>query len=223
MPGVVAVVLLAGMAGLVYGLRLGPMSTDFGGGDLVLYAVAAAVIGGTSLLGGLGSRCGRCSAAPRCPLIANLAPGAPCAGGRTVGVGRLQQLVMSSCSCNNVRMSHRSEPELAFLSAATARSVAETMQALATPGRVRILSPLAAGPCSVGELARDVGMEQSAVSQQLRVVRHLGLVGGERNGRQIFYALHDDHVRALLAEAVSHTDHLRLGLAPSPSQEAVSA
>jgi ArsR family transcriptional regulator, nickel/cobalt-responsive transcriptional repressor len=120
-------------------------------------------------------------------------------------------------------MSHGAEPELAFLSAETARSVAETMQALAAPSRVRILSRLATGPCPVSELAREVGMEQSAVSQQLRVLRHLGLVVGERDGRQVIYALHDDHVRALLSEAVSHTEHLRLGLAASPTAMSVQA
>jgi ArsR family transcriptional regulator, nickel/cobalt-responsive transcriptional repressor len=118
-------------------------------------------------------------------------------------------------------MGHGVEAELNFLSVATARSVAETMQALATPSRVRILSRLGIGACSVSDLARDVGMEQSAVSQQLRVLRHLGLVVGERAGRQVIYALHDDHVRALLAEAVSHTEHLRLGLAASPTTEAL--
>jgi DNA-binding transcriptional ArsR family regulator len=116
-------------------------------------------------------------------------------------------------------MGHGTESELGFLSAETARSVAETMQALAAPSRVRILSRLGAGACSVGKLAHAVGMEQSAVSQQLRVLRHLGLVVGERDGRQIIYALHDDHVRMLLGEAVSHTEHLRLGLAASPVGE----
>lgn len=120
-------------------------------------------------------------------------------------------------------MSHGAEPDLAFLSSRTARSVAETMQALATPSRVRILSRLSAGPCSVGELAEQVEMEQSAVSQQLRVLRHLGLVVGDRDGRRVIYALHDDHVHALLTEAVSHTEHLRLGLTASQTQEAVSA
>jgi DNA-binding transcriptional ArsR family regulator len=118
-------------------------------------------------------------------------------------------------------MSHGGEPDLAFLSAATARSVAETMQALATPSRVRILSRLGAGPCAVGELARAIGMEQPAVSQQLRVLRHLGLVVGERDGRQVIYALHDDHVGALLSEAISHTEHLRLGLASRPVEQAL--
>jgi DNA-binding transcriptional ArsR family regulator len=126
---------------------------------------------------------------------------------------------MTIYSCHNARMSHGGDDDLQFLSAATARSVAEAMQALATPSRVRILSRLGVEPCSVGELARDVGMEQSAVSQQLRVLRHLGLVVGERAGRQVIYALHDDHVRALLTEAVSHTEHLRLGLASRPAAQ----
>jgi ArsR family transcriptional regulator, nickel/cobalt-responsive transcriptional repressor len=130
---------------------------------------------------------------------------------------------MTICSCNNETVSHGAEPDLTFLSAQTARSVAETMQALATPSRVRILSRLAAGACSVGDLARDVAMEQSAVSQQLRVLRHLGLVVGERDGRQVIYALYDEHVSALLSEAVSHTEHLRLGLAASPRGEAIPA
>jgi len=120
-------------------------------------------------------------------------------------------------------MGHGIEPDLAFVSAGTARSVAETMQALATPSRVRILSRLAAGPCSVGDLASDVAMGQSAVSQQLRVLRHLGLVVGERDGRNVIYALHDDHVRALLTEAVSHAEHVRLGLAARPGDQVLHA
>jgi DNA-binding transcriptional ArsR family regulator len=120
-------------------------------------------------------------------------------------------------------MSHGADADQTFLTADTARSVAETMQALATPSRVRILSRLGAGPCSVGTLASEIGMEQSAVSQQLRVLRHLGLVVGERDGRQVFYALHDDHVSALLSEAVSHTEHRRLGLAATPAEQIIRA
>src|ERR1700684_90681 len=85
---------------------------------------------------------------------------------------------MHACSCDNACMGHGLEPDLSGLTAETARTVADTMHALATPSRVRILSRLATGPCSVGELARHVAMEQSAVSQQLRVLRHLGLVVG---------------------------------------------
>ncbi len=101
----------------------------------------------------------------------------------------------------------------------TARQVAETMQALATTSRVRILGRLRESACSVGELAGAVGMEQSAVSHQLRVLRHLGLVTRERRGRQIVYALHDSHVADLLDQAVSHIEHVRLGYA-EPIEEA---
>lgn len=93
-----------------------------------------------------------------------------------------------------------------------ARDVAQTIQALATPSRVRILGRLSESPCTVGELAEAINMEQSAVSHQLRMLRHLGLVVGERNGRNVIYALHDDHVAALLEQAVYHVEHLRMGL-----------
>ena len=99
------------------------------------------------------------------------------------------------------------------LDAQTARDVAETMQALATASRVRILSRLRETPCPVGELAAAVGMEQSAVSHQLRLLRQLRLVTGERRGRQIVYALHDSHVAALLDQAIGHIEHVRLGYA----------
>ena len=91
------------------------------------------------------------------------------------------------------------------------QALAETMQALATPSRLRILGRLHAGPCPVNELAIAVGMEPSAVSHQLRLLRHLGLVVGHRDGRQVVYDLHDDHVGELLEQAISHVEHLREG------------
>jgi DNA-binding transcriptional ArsR family regulator len=93
-----------------------------------------------------------------------------------------------------------------------ARAAAEGIQALATPSRLRILARLHGGAASVNELAEAVGMEPSAVSHQLRLLRHLGLVVGERAGRQVVYELHDDHVGELLTEAVAHVEHVRLGL-----------
>jgi len=105
------------------------------------------------------------------------------------------------------------------LDAETARQVAQTMQALATPSRVRILARLRESACSVGELARAVGMEPSAVSHQLRLLRHLGLVVGERRGRRIVYSLHDSHVGVLLNEAVHHLEHVRLAYSFSHRDE----
>jgi DNA-binding transcriptional ArsR family regulator len=111
-------------------------------------------------------------------------------------------------------MSHGSHSDPAdLLDARLAGQVAETMQALATPSRLRILARLYEGPASVGEIGEAVGMDGSAVSHQLRILRHLGLVVGERDGRRVNYSLHDEHVGQLLEQAMSHVEHLRLGLA----------
>ena len=88
---------------------------------------------------------------------------------------------------------------------------ATTLQALATPSRLLILSVLQKGPQTVGDLARQVGMTQSAVSHQLRLLRNLGLVDGRREGRTIEYHLFDHHVAELIEQAVSHAEHVRLG------------
>jgi DNA-binding transcriptional ArsR family regulator len=101
----------------------------------------------------------------------------------------------------------------------TAEAVAEAMQALSTPSRVRILARLCEGRCSVGALASSVGMELSSVSHQLRLLRHLGLVRRVREGRLALYELHDDHVSVLLAQAVHHVDHTRLADAAAAAAE----
>ena len=99
----------------------------------------------------------------------------------------------------------------ARLDVATAKSVATTLQALSTPSRLLILATLQEGPTTVSELSGAVGMEQSAVSHQLRLLRNLGLVYGQRHGRNIVYSLYDDHVSELIDQAVYHSEHLRLG------------
>ncbi|GAA5107972.1 metalloregulator ArsR/SmtB family transcription factor [Haloechinothrix salitolerans] len=104
----------------------------------------------------------------------------------------------------------------ARLTAADADAVAATLQALATPSRLLILTQLRQRPCAVGELADAIGMEPSAVSHQLRLLRALGLVTGTRHGRSVVYALYDSHVAMLLDEAVYHIDHLRHGIRENP-------
>jgi ArsR family transcriptional regulator, nickel/cobalt-responsive transcriptional repressor len=108
------------------------------------------------------------------------------------------------------RVSHGVTPDpKQLLEADVSRQVAETMQALATPSRLRILACLYEGEASVTEIGAAVGMDGSAVSHQLRILRHLGLVVGERDGRRVVYSLHDEHVGQLLEQAMSHVEHLR--------------
>lgn len=106
------------------------------------------------------------------------------------------------------------------ISSQDAELVAEVMQALATPSRVLILAQLRERAMSVSELVEAVGMQQSAVSHQLRLLRDLGLVVGERTGRRVFYSLYDEHVASLIDQAVNHLAHLQLGAANRSSRAA---
>jgi ArsR family transcriptional regulator, nickel/cobalt-responsive transcriptional repressor len=90
--------------------------------------------------------------------------------------------------------------------------VATMLQAFGAPSRLLILIELRHGPRPVAELADAIGMEQSAVSHQLRLLRNLGLVVGNRAGRHIIYTLYDNHVSELLDQAIYHSEHLRLGI-----------
>ena len=96
-------------------------------------------------------------------------------------------------------------------------AIAELMQALATPSRVRLLYALRDGEAGVNELAERAEVTPSAASQQLRILRHLRFVATRRDGRSILYRLHDAHVAALLDEVRDHLDHAAHGwTAPSP-------
>jgi hypothetical protein len=59
-------------------------------------------------------------------------------------------------------------------------------------------------------------MEESAASRQLRMLRRLGLVAGQRSGRTVVYALFDSHVAMPLDEAAYHAEHRRLGVPGQP-------
>ena len=90
----------------------------------------------------------------------------------------------------------------------TAAQVAELFRAFSDPSRVRLIAALAdAGELNVSTLAERVGVSESAVSHHLRGLRQMRLVRARKDGRQVFYALHDDHVAALYRQGLDHVQH----------------
>jgi DNA-binding transcriptional ArsR family regulator len=79
--------------------------------------------------------------------------------------------------------------------------------ALGDPTRLRMMTALATHPLCVCDLAASLGMTQSAVSHQLRVLRQHGLVRAEREGRRVYYRLDDEHVATLVSQALAHGRH----------------
>ena len=78
-------------------------------------------------------------------------------------------------------------------------SWAQRFSLLADPGRLSLLVCIrAAGPISVTDLAVASGMNDTTVSQALRLLRAAGLVAPERDGRVIRYSLADEETGSLL-------------------------
>jgi DNA-binding transcriptional ArsR family regulator len=86
----------------------------------------------------------------------------------------------------------------------TAARLAELFRAFSDPSRIRIISALAAEELNVGALADRIGLSESAVSHQLRVLRQMHLVRVRKEGRQVFYALDDEHVSDLYRRGLDH-------------------
>jgi DNA-binding transcriptional ArsR family regulator len=80
----------------------------------------------------------------------------------------------------------------------------EIFRVLGDPTRVRILDALVDRERSVGDLANGLGVTQSAVSHQLRLLRGARIVRPRRAGRSVFYTLDDQHVVALYQEGLRH-------------------
>jgi ArsR family transcriptional regulator, lead/cadmium/zinc/bismuth-responsive transcriptional repressor len=77
--------------------------------------------------------------------------------------------------------------------------------------RLKILSLLARADLCVQDIADHLGMNQSAISHQLRVLKQARLVKYRRSGRLIFYALDDDHVKQVFSQGLDHIREMREG------------
>jgi DNA-binding transcriptional ArsR family regulator len=86
----------------------------------------------------------------------------------------------------------------------TITAMAESLKALADPTRLRILALLFSGERCVGDLAEHLAVSQSAVSHQLRILRSLNIVRYRKEGREVFYAIADDHVRDIFSRTLEH-------------------
>jgi DNA-binding transcriptional ArsR family regulator len=83
-------------------------------------------------------------------------------------------------------------------------TLAELFRVLGDPTRVRILSVLAQESMCVKDLSAVVEMQQAAVSQQLRVLRHNRLVKYRKDGKMAVYSLDDEHVDSLFKIGLEH-------------------
>ena len=84
--------------------------------------------------------------------------------------------------------------------------LAELFKIFGDSTRIRILYVLLESEMCVCDIAQLLGMSQTAVSHQLRVLRTNKLVKGRKEGKIVFYSLADDHVRTILGQGMDHVD-----------------
>lgn len=115
-------------------------------------------------------------------------------------VGRAPDL----CDVTHLHPARVSELRQALIAADEVVELADTFRMLGDPTRVRMLDALSHGELCVCDLAALVGMSESAVSHQLRLLRTLRLVRPRREGRMVFYALDDRHIMSLFRQGLRH-------------------
>src|SRR5262245_9689388 len=94
----------------------------------------------------------------------------------------------------------------ALLGEPSATALAETFKVLGDVTRVRILDAISRSELCVNDIAAVVGLSESAVSHQLRLLRGMRLVRQRRAGRMIFYALDDHHIVRLFEQGLEHVE-----------------
>jgi DNA-binding transcriptional ArsR family regulator len=93
-----------------------------------------------------------------------------------------------------------------LLGASTVGAIADVFKLLGDPTRVRLVDALTHGERCVCDLAALVGLSESAVSHQLRLLRAAHLVRVRRVGRMAFYSLDDHHVVGLVHDTRKHVE-----------------
>ena len=84
------------------------------------------------------------------------------------------------------------------------QDLAELFKIFGDTTRIRILFVLFEAEVCVCDLAETLGMTQSAISHQLKMLKSAGLVRARRRGKTVFYSLADDHVRTIIAQGWDH-------------------
>lgn len=84
----------------------------------------------------------------------------------------------------------------------------DLFKVLADQNRMRLIAALLGTELCVCDLAELLGMSQSAVSHQLRVLRQSRLVRYRRDGKNAFYSLNDEHIRLIIQMALEHVQEM---------------
>lgn len=111
------------------------------------------------------------------------------------------------CECAESHPHHVSETKKGMPSEETLYDLSDFFKILGDSTRINILFALDDGPLCVCDIAEILGMTKSAVSHQLKTLRQSALVTYKKTGKNVYYALADEHVKSIIEIALEHLKH----------------
>jgi len=122
---------------------------------------------------------------------------------------RAPELAAEACAAFHLDPRKVTALRKAMLGIPSVAALAETFKVLGDVTRVRILDALSRSELCVCDLAQLIGLSESAVSHQLRILRGMRLVRARRDGRMAFYTLDDQHIVRLFEQGMEHVEERR--------------
>ena len=101
----------------------------------------------------------------------------------------------------------RAKEKAKALEGSTIIRLSDIFKTMGDPTRLKIIQALSSGEMCVCDIAAALGMEHSAISHQLRLLRNMRVVKFHKEGKAAVYSLDDEHVLKLFNEGLEHARH----------------
>ena len=120
---------------------------------------------------------------------------------KAISISYTSEIQIISMNMNEIKGDYMSDKHESLL------KLAELFKILGDPTRLKIVELLLENEMCVNHIAETMGMGQSAISHQLRVLRQARLVTYRKDGKTAYYTLNDDHVEGLVRMGMEHVSH----------------
>lgn len=111
------------------------------------------------------------------------------------------------CEINCIHLEIVEKVKTEIISREEACELAEIFKILGNPTRIKILHVLSRSEMCVCDIVAVLGLSQSAISHQLRLLRTSRLVKNRQEGKVVYYSLDDDHIEKLFTAGLEHIRH----------------
>lgn len=111
------------------------------------------------------------------------------------------------CSCHEVHKGCIENVKESMLSEETSLMLSSLFKVLGDHTRIKLMYALLKSELCVCDIAEVLGMSQSAISHQLRILKSAHLVKFRKEGKQVYYSLDDQHINQLFSAGLEHVEH----------------